>query len=150
MILNSLFVLLASCGSSPYHLHPSLSKSDTSFHIPPSPCESRRASFVTVEAQSAVSAGARRPGPRSGHTLAGHTCPSARSVACEGVSGGDRGTETPQTPGCTRASFRGSFGRVCATLAPRLPEYTPGSYVRFLAWGFQTACVVKTAQRRFF
>ena len=105
---------------------------------------------VTVEAQSAVSAGARRPGPRSGHTLAGHTCPSARRVACEGVSGGDRGTETPQTPGCTRASFRGSFGRVCAMLAPRLPEYTPGSYVRFLAWGFQTACVVKTAQRRFF
>lgn len=101
---------------------------------------------MTVEAQSAVSAGARRPGPRSVHTLA---CRSACSVACEGISGGDRSMEMPQTPGCTCASSRGSFDRVCAMPAPRLPEYTAGSYVRVLAWDFQTACVVKTAQRFF-
>lgn len=88
--------------------------------------------------------------PRGKRALAGLTCHSACSIPCKGVSGGDRGTEMSQTPGWTHAPFQGSFKHVCTMLAPRLPEYTPGFYVRLLAWDFQTACVVKIAQRRFF
>lgn len=58
-------------------------------------------------------------------------------------------TETPQTPDCTRASFRGGFERVCPSWPPDTQSAHLVSMLRFLAWDFQTACVVRIAQRKF-